>query len=132
MHDQSKERAESCETTSGNCKALFDGGPDSHIESVPLLTLAIGQRKRGMKSLTEEIRRIELGKERQARNDSSTGNAAHSKEWNQSNLCPPLQLQVPDQESRQEGESEVGNDAEDTVNETKCDNDSVVDASAIL
>lgn len=42
VHDERKERAEGCETTGSDGKALFDSGPNSNIECVPLIMSARG------------------------------------------------------------------------------------------
>lgn len=68
----------------------------------------------------------------QTRNDGSTCDTTHGDEGNQGNLCPRLQLQMPDEESRDDGEGKIGNDAKDAVHVAKNGDDSVVDAFALL
>lgn len=68
----------------------------------------------------------------QACDDGSACDAAHGNQGDQCNLCPPLQLQMPDQESRDDGKSKVGNDGEDAVDIAEGGNDGVVDALSLL
>lgn len=70
--------------------------------------------------------------ERHARDDRSTCDATHGDQRDQSDLGPPLQLQVPYQESRNDSESEVGDDTEDTVDVAESGDDCVVDALSFL
>jgi len=70
--------------------------------------------------------------ERHACDDRSTCDAAHSDQRDQSNFGPPLQLQMPDQESRNDSEGEVGDDTEDTVDVAESGDDCVVDALSFL
>ena len=69
---------------------------------------------------------------RHARDDRSTCDATHRDQRDQSNLGPPLQLQVPYQESRNDSEGEVGDDTEDTVDVAESGDDCVVDALSFL
>ena len=82
MHDQSEERAKSCETTSSNGKTLLDAGPDSNIDCIPLLMLIRAHSNIEVKQLTEEVGRVQLSKERQSRNDGSASDATHGEKWN--------------------------------------------------
>ena len=68
----------------------------------------------------------------QTRHDGSTRDATHGNQGNQGNLGPCLQLQMPDEESGDDGKGEIGNDAEDTVHITKDGDDGIVNALALL
>lgn len=81
---------------------------------------------------TKEVWRVEVVDKWHARDDRSTCDAAHSDQRDQSNLGPPLQLQVPYQEARNNSEGEVGYDTEDTVDVAESSNDCVVDALSFL
>lgn len=132
MHNQGEEGAKRRETTGGDGKALFNSRPDSDVGCIPLSRLAKTQRGGDTEQLTEEVGGVELGKEWQTCNDRSASNATHGKKWNESDFCSPLQLQVPNQESWQECEREISDDAEDTVDETKSNDDGVIDARPIF
>lgn len=67
-----------------------------------------------------------------ARDNCSTCYATHGDQWDQSNLGPPLQLQVPYQESRNDSESEVGDDTEDTVDVAESGDDCIIDTLSFL
>lgn len=84
-----------------------------------------------MIQLTEKIRRIQLRNGRQSCNNSGTGDAAHSKQWDEGNLRLLLQLKIPDQGSRQQSEGEISNDTENAVNVSEGNDDEVGDASPI-
>ena len=68
----------------------------------------------------------------QSRDDRRTRNAAHGDQRNQSDLSPPLQLQMPYQEARNDSEGEVGYDAEHAVDIAKRGDDSVINALSLL
>jgi len=70
--------------------------------------------------------------ERHAGDDRSTCDAPHSDQRDQSDLGPPLQLQVPYQKARNDGEREVGDDTENTVDVAESGDDCVVDALSFL
>jgi hypothetical protein len=61
---------------------LFYGRPDSDIERVPFLVLAKEQPDPEEEQLTEEIRGVELRKERKTSDYGSACNATHGKERN--------------------------------------------------
>lgn len=81
---------------------------------------------------TQEVRCVEVVDEWQSRDDRRTRNAAHGDQRNQSDLSPPLQLQMPYQEARNNREGEVGDDAEHAVDIAKRGDDSVVNALSLL
>jgi hypothetical protein len=58
--------------------------------------------------------------------------ASHCNEWDQGYLGPTLQLQIPHKETRNDGESEVRNDAEDAVYVAERDDDIVAYTGAVL
>lgn len=90
------------------------------------------QRCRPVQVLTKKVGRVEKVDKGQTRNDSSTGNAAHCDQGDQSNLCPPLQLQMPDHKGWDNGKRKIRNDAEDAVDIAKDGDDSIIDAFPLL
>ena len=68
----------------------------------------------------------------QSRDDCCTRNASHGDQRDQSDLGPPLQLQVPYQEARDDSKGEVGDDTENAVDVAERGDDSVVDALSFL
>ena len=82
--------------------------------------------------LTKKVGRVEEVNKGQTRDDSGTCDATHGNQGNQSNFRPRLQLQMPDEESRDNGKGEIGDNAEDTVHVAKDGDNGIVNALSLL